>query len=89
MTISNYSQGLTFPAQAVLFAKVVHAFELPSQRARSEGNFFSLMFFIVALGNWLVYANIGYVSNIIAQVSSQLGKSYFCLLIRVDCIPSI
>jgi hypothetical protein len=41
---------------------------MPPSEAVSEGDFYSLMFFIVALGNLAVYAAIGWASNIVAQV---------------------
>lgn len=34
----------------------------------SKANFFSLMFFVVALGNLVVYAAAGWVSNEVGQV---------------------
>jgi ATP-binding cassette subfamily B (MDR/TAP) protein 1 len=63
--------GATYPAQAILFARVVEAFQLPPARAVDQGDFYSLMFFVVALGNLLVYAAVGYASNIVAQVSDD------------------
>lgn len=33
-----------------------------------RGDFFSLMFFMVAIGNFIAYFLLGYVSNRIAQV---------------------
>lgn len=35
----------------------------------SEANFFSLMFFVVALANFVIYAVAGWVCNEIGQVS--------------------
>jgi ATP-binding cassette subfamily B (MDR/TAP) protein 1 len=58
----------TFPAQAILFSRIFGAFQMPPSEAVSEGDFYSLMFFIVALGNFAVYAAIGWASNIVAQV---------------------
>lgn len=34
----------------------------------SRGNFFALMFFVVACGNFVAYAIAGWLSNVIAQV---------------------
>ena len=62
------TEGSTYPAQAILFSRVVEAFQLPSARAVHQGDFYSLMFFVVALGNLAVYAVVGYTSNIVAQV---------------------
>lgn len=71
---ANGRVGATFPAQAVLFSRVVEAFQLPSGRAVDQGDFYSLVFFVVALCNLAVYASVGWSSNIVAQVSSlQVG----------------
>lgn len=69
LAVGSILGGLTYPAQAILFARIVHAFELPPGEARSQGNFYSLMFFVVALGNLVVYAIIGWFSNRLCQVS--------------------
>jgi len=61
--------GASFPGQAIVFAKVARAFELPKDEARSEGDFWSLMFFVIALGNLVAYAAIGWGSNTVIQVS--------------------
>lgn len=52
--------GATFPAQAILFSRVLNVFLLEGQEARDQANFYSLMFFIVALGNLLAYFVIGW-----------------------------
>lgn len=56
--------GGTYPALAVLFSKTMEAFQ---DIDVSKANFFSLMFFIVALGNFILYAIAGWIANIIAQ----------------------
>ena len=62
--------GLTFPAQGIVFARVFGAFQQPPAEAVRRGDFYSLMFFIIALGNFVVYFIIGNVSNYVAQVST-------------------
>lgn len=44
------------------------AFALEGDRMVERGNFFSLMFFIVALGNLVAYAILGWFCNVTAQV---------------------
>lgn len=44
------------------------AFALEGDKMVERGNFFSLMFFIVALGNLVAYAVLGWFCNVIAQV---------------------
>ncbi len=43
--IASVAAGAVFPAQAVLFSRVVTVFQLPDSRLQSSGNFWSLMFF--------------------------------------------
>ncbi|GJN72403.1 hypothetical protein PLICBS_006476 [Purpureocillium lilacinum] len=56
--------GGTYPALAVLFSKTMRAFETIDV---SKGNFFSLMFFVVALANFVAYFIAGWLANILAQ----------------------
>lgn len=37
----------------------------------SEGDFWSLMFFVVAIGNLVLYTIAGWIANVMAQVSSH------------------
>ncbi|KAF2108830.1 multidrug resistance protein 1 [Lophiotrema nucula] len=77
--------GATYPAQAIVFSRIVEAFQLPPAEARSQGNFYSLMFFVIALGNLVVFAAIGFVSNIVAQhVSRRYRLEMFNLLLKQD-----
>jgi ATP-binding cassette subfamily B (MDR/TAP) protein 1 len=67
MTVACFLGGLTFPAQGIVFARIFGAFQLPPRQAVERGDFFSLIFFIIALGNFFVYFTIGWVSNYVAQ----------------------
>lgn len=44
---------------------------------KSRGNFISLMFFVMAIGLGVVYAVIGWTSNVIAQVSLPTGTESY------------
>jgi ATP-binding cassette subfamily B (MDR/TAP) protein 1 len=69
-TIANpEGVGITFPALAILFSKTMDAFQTINV---SQGNFYSLMFFVVALGNLLAYAVTGWTSNLIGQVRQRI-----------------
>jgi ATP-binding cassette subfamily B (MDR/TAP) protein 1 len=50
---------------AVLVSKSLEAYETVDV---PKANFFALMFFVVALGNLVIYAVTGWLSNVIAQV---------------------
>ena len=61
--------GVTYPVQAVLFARIMEAFTLPTpEQMVDRGDFYSLMFFIVAIANFIVYAATGWLSNTVCQV---------------------
>lgn len=59
--------GGTYPAQAVIFSKLINVFTLPEEAAKSDANFYSLMFFVLALGNLVGYFAVGISTNIIGQ----------------------
>ncbi|KAH7113669.1 hypothetical protein B0J13DRAFT_656928, partial [Dactylonectria estremocensis] len=56
--------GLTYPALAILFSRAMNAFAFIDVE---KGNFYSLMFFVVALANVVLYAAGGWVSNATGQ----------------------
>lgn len=66
--IGSLIGGATFPAQALLFSRLIRVFTLSGQEARDEANFYALMFFVVALGNIVAYFSIGWTCNVISQV---------------------
>lgn len=74
-TIACLVAGATFPAQAILFSRLLTVFELTGQQARDRADFFSLMFFVVALGNLVSYFCIGWTCNIIGQTVTHRYRS--------------
>lgn len=77
--------GATFPAQALLFSRIARAFEVPAAEAVDQGDFYSLMFFVVALGNLVAYSLIGWFSNRVVQhVSRGYRLEIFDLILRQD-----
>ncbi|KAL6406964.1 hypothetical protein AUP68_09781 [Ilyonectria robusta] len=56
--------GLTYPTLAILFSRTMDAFAAVDV---AKGNFYSLMFFVVALANLVIYAAGGWVANSIGQ----------------------
>ena len=59
--------GATYPAQAILFSRVLNVFLLEGKEARDQANLYSLLFFVVALSNLFAYFVLGWVSNYIGQ----------------------
>lgn len=59
--------GVTFPAVALIFSRMINVFTYPVHRMVERGDFFALMFFVVALNNLMSYFVIGWIANIISQ----------------------
>jgi ATP-binding cassette subfamily B (MDR/TAP) protein 1 len=85
LMIASILGGCTYPAQAILFARIARAFELKGSDATGQGDFYSLMFFVVAIGNLIVYAAIGWFSNVVCQhVSRGYRLEMFQLILKQD-----
>ncbi|OTB18178.1 hypothetical protein K445DRAFT_314988 [Daldinia sp. EC12] len=56
-----------FPGQAILMSKFIEVFQFTGSEMRSRGNFFALMFLVMAIGALIVYFIIGWTSNVVAQ----------------------
>lgn len=53
--------GGTYPAQALIFSRLINVFTLTGQEAQNRADFFALMFLVVALANLFAYFVVGYV----------------------------
>ena len=60
-----------FPLQSWLFARLVQVFQYTGEKLVQAANFWSLMFFILALVMALFYFDVGFVSTFISMVSSR------------------
>lgn len=88
--------GAVFPAQAILFSRIVTVFDpsLPGGRElQKRGDFWALMFFILALGTWvgmcrsllwtfssltiIAYAGVGYFGTSVAFIMSRVYRSQY------------
>ncbi|KAK4164700.1 ABC transporter [Cladorrhinum sp. PSN259] len=68
------------PLQAYLFAKIVQVYQYVGDppKFRSEGNFWSLMWFVLAIGIGLAYFLMGYVATHLAYfISATYRQQYF------------
>lgn len=65
----------SYPGQAILMSRFIDVFQLTGDRMRERGNFFALMFLVIACGSLVAYFALGFASNIVAQVS---GHSLTC-----------
>lgn len=77
--------GAVYPAQALLFSYVLDVFRLQEPTRSDRGNFFALMFFIVAIGNCVCYAMIGWATNTIVQeMSHRYRREAFDSVLKQD-----
>ncbi|KAH1862680.1 hypothetical protein KXW42_006259 [Aspergillus fumigatus] len=65
--------GGTFPAQAIILARTLQVFQLSGSEAVRRGDFWALMFFVVALANLFIYFLLGWMANVIIQ---KVGRRY-------------
>ena len=81
----SVAAGAVFPAQAVLFSRSVTAFQLPLSEIEEEGNFWALMFFVVAIGTMIAYASLGFLLTVSAfLITRNYRSSYFGAMLRQD-----
>ena len=84
-TIACLIGGGTFPAQAILFARLLTIFQVTGQEAVDRANFFSLMFFVVAIANLVAYFVIGWLCNVIGQtVTHRYRAELFERMLQQD-----
>lgn len=77
--------GAVYPAQALLFANLVDVFTLEQPQRTERGNFFALMFFIVAIGNLISYAMVGWSTNTVVQeMAHRYRKELFDTVLKQD-----
>lgn len=71
MLMTQTLTAAVYPGQAFLLANVLDLFS--SQDMEQQGNFISLMFFVMGLGCLVVYFIMGWATNVIAQVRRTLA----------------
>lgn len=79
-TLFAAAAGAAIPIQAWLFAKVISAFQFQNDtsKMRSEGNFWSLMWVVLAVGVGVSYFGVFYVStHMSAIVRAKYQEQYF------------
>jgi ATP-binding cassette, subfamily B (MDR/TAP), member 1 len=83
--IASVAAGAVFPAQAVLFSRIITVFQLPENLLQSRGNFWALMYFVLALGTLVSYASLGFFLTVAAFLISRFYRSeYFGSMLRQD-----
>lgn len=83
--IASVAAGAVFPALAVLFSRVVTVFQLPEAQLQERGNFWALMFFILAIATLVAYASLGFFFTVAAFLITRFYRSeYFGAMLRQD-----
>ena len=59
--------GGTYPAQAIIFSRLINVFTLQGSEAKEQADFYALMFFVLAIANLFGYFSIGWACNTIGQ----------------------
>lgn len=66
--------GGTYPAQALLFSRLIRVFTLQGSEAKHQADFYALMFFVVALANFIGYFGIGIAVNTMGQTLTHRSR---------------
>lgn len=75
MTDSDNREA-AFALQSWLFAHLVQVFQYTGQKLKSTANFWSLMFFILALAMAVFYFLLGFASNSMAMVGPMTRSRF-------------
>ncbi|KAM0795498.1 putative ABC transporter [Usnea florida] len=59
--------GGTYPAQAIIFSRLINVFTLQGSEAKDQADFYALMFFVLAIANLFGYFTLGWACNTIGQ----------------------
>ncbi|RYP09620.1 hypothetical protein DL764_001162 [Monosporascus ibericus] len=85
LTVLCVLGGGTFPAQAVIFAQTLQVFQMSGSDVVRRGDFWALMFFVVALANFFLYFVMGWLANVIIQkVSRRYRRELFRNTMKQD-----
>ncbi|KIY02997.1 uncharacterized protein Z520_01463 [Fonsecaea multimorphosa CBS 102226] len=83
IVLAAMAAGSAFSLQSWIFAQLMEVFTFTGQRLKERGDFWSLMFFVLALGMAAAYFILGFLSNHISVlVSSVYRREHFSNLLR-------
>ncbi|OGM49320.1 lipid A export ATP-binding/permease protein msbA [Aspergillus bombycis] len=76
--IGTMGAGSAFPFQSWLFAKLVQVFQFTGDKLKEAANFWSLMFFVLALAIGAFYFDLGYASTSMSvHIAANYRQDYF------------
>lgn len=77
--------GATYPGQALVLSELMDVFQYTGSKLTDDGDFYALMFLVIALGNLVAYFALGWLSNIIAQTMTHFYRRIiFDTVLRQD-----
>lgn len=77
--------GASYPVQAILFARLLGVFQLTGSQLVSRGNFYSLMFLVLALANFTAYEILGWSLTVLSANATRFYRAeYFRNMIRQE-----
>ncbi|KAM0541190.1 hypothetical protein ACHAPJ_013354 [Fusarium lateritium] len=67
MLIMCFAGGAVYPGQALVLAELMDVFTHSGSELRTQGDFYALIFFVIAIGNLIIYFALGWFCNTIGQ----------------------
>ncbi|PQE20885.1 putative leptomycin B resistance pmd1 protein [Rutstroemia sp. NJR-2017a BBW] len=83
LLFGSMGAGACYPLQAYIFAQLISVFQYTGAQLTAAANHWSLMFFILAIGAFVVWFGMGWASNTVAaHISSTYRQEYFESILR-------
>ncbi|PQE27121.1 putative leptomycin B resistance pmd1 protein [Rutstroemia sp. NJR-2017a WRK4] len=83
LLFGSMGAGACYPIQAYIFAQLISVFQYTGAQLTAAANHWSLMFFILAIGAFMVWFGMGWASNTVAaHISSTYRQEYFESILR-------
>lgn len=83
--IAGIIGGGTYPAQAIIFSRLIRVFTLQGSEGQDQANFWSLMFFVLAIANFFAFFALGLACNGIGQtLTHRYRREMIERIIRFD-----
>lgn len=77
--------GGTYPAQAIIFSRLINVFTLQGSEAEAQADFYALMFFVLAVANLFGYFSLGWACNTIGQaITHRIRREMFERMVYFD-----
>lgn len=74
VTVACLIGGATYPGQALVLSELMDVFTYTGSKLTEEGDFYSLMFLVIAIGNLVAYFCLGWVANVVSQTMTHFYR---------------